>query len=130
MKLMDSVNAYLAAEEMSRQTWPYDLALAVAKIKRATKEDFDFFVQKEQELVKKYAALDEHGDVRLTPQRTFVFKDPDQRSEYERARKELGDTSLGDRPLHFRVKAPAEIKPAYIEALENFLEFTAEGART
>ena len=115
MKLIEAVNAYLAAEEMSREKWPYAVALALVKVKRRVKDEVDFFVAKERELVETYAAKDERGNIRLTSAGTFVFKDPAQGPAYEAARKELC------RPI--RVAAPAEIKPAYIEALEGFVEF-------
>lgn len=127
MKLMKAVRAHLAAEEMGRQSWPYDMALALVKVKKATKEDTDFFIEKERELVLRYAALDERGNVRMTPAGTFLFRDPALGGEYEKARRELGETEIsGDRPAPFRVKPPAEIKPEFIEALEGFVEFTEE----
>ena len=129
MRLIEAACAYMTAEEMGRQVWPYDLALALVKVKRATKADADFYVQRERELVERYAVLDERGCVRLTPERTFVFKDPAKRGEYEAARRELCDTEAGDHGRPFRVRAPAEIKPEHIEALEGFIEFIAEGEK-
>jgi hypothetical protein len=126
MKLMDTVRAYLAADELSRQTLPYDLALAVVRVKRQTREDTDFFLERERALVQQYAALDESGHVRLTPAGTFVFRDPKESAAYEQARRELGSAETGLDPLPVRVKAPAEIKPAHIEALEGFISFAAE----
>lgn len=129
MKLMQKVRAYLAAEEMGRQTLPYGLALALVKVKRATKADADFFIEKERELVMEFAALDERGNVRMTPMGTFIYKDPTRGGEYEQARRELGETEAGEAPIPFRVKPPAEIRAEHIEALEGFIEFTAEEAR-
>lgn len=129
MKLMQAVRAHLAAEEMGRQTLPYDLALALVKVKKATKDDTAFFIEKERELVMEYAALDEQGHVRLTAAGTFVFKDPARGGEYEAARQELGNTDIGLQPVLLRVKAPAQIKPEHIEALEGFVDFITEEAR-
>ena len=42
MKLIEAVNAYMAAEEMSKEKWPYQVALAVVKVKRAVKDEVDF----------------------------------------------------------------------------------------
>lgn len=129
MKLIEATQAYLAAEEMGRNVWPYDLALALVKVKRATKADADFYVQEERRLVEQYAELDEKGRMRLTPARTFVFKDPTKGGEYEAARRELGETPAGEygKPFPLRVKAPAAIKPEHIEALEGFIAFITEG---
>ena len=76
MKLIEAVNAYLAAEEMSREKWPYPVALALVKVKRRVKDEVDFFLARERELVEEYAARDERGNIRLTSAGTFVFKDP------------------------------------------------------
>lgn len=126
MKLIQAVRANLAAEEMSKQTLPYDLALALVKVKKATREDTAFFIGKERELVMEYAALDEKGRVRLTEAGTFIFRDPARAGEYEEARRELGDTDVGMQPVVLRVKAPTQIKPEHIEALEGFVDFTEE----
>ena len=123
MKLIEAVNAYLAAEEMSREKWPYAVALALVKVKRRVKDEVDFFVAKERELVETYAAKDERGNIRLTSAGTFVFKDPAQGPAYEAARKELCDMEIEMERRPIRVAAPAEIKPAYIEGLEGFVEF-------
>lgn len=69
MKLIEAVNAYLAAEEMSREKWPYAVALALVKVKRRVKDEVDFFVAKERELVETYAAKDERDNIRLTSAR-------------------------------------------------------------
>ena len=52
MKLIEAVNANLAAQEMSQQRLPYDLALAVVKVKRATADETDFFLREERALVR------------------------------------------------------------------------------
>ena len=124
MKLIDVVMAHIAAEEMSSLNWPYDLALALVKVKRATADETAFFVSKERALALEYAALDEFGNMRLTPRGTFIFKEPSKADEYERVRRELADTDAGEHPPAFRVKPPTEIRPAWVEALEGFIEFS------
>ncbi len=126
MKLIKVVNAYLAADEMSREKWPYAVSLAVVKVKRALKDEFDFFADKERELIVQYAAMDARGNIRLTPEGRFVFRDPADGADYEQKRRELGETEVTPTHRLLRVRAPAEIKPAHIEALEGFVEFTME----
>lgn len=126
MKLIKAVNAYLAADEMSREKWPYAVSLAVVKVKRALKDEFDFFADKERELIVQYAAMDARGNIRLTPEGRFVFRDPADGADYEQKRRELGETEVTPTHRLLRVRAPAEIKPAHIEALEGFVEFTME----
>lgn len=126
MKLIEAVNAYLAADEMSGEKWPYGVSLAVVKVKRALKDEFDFFVEKERELVARYAAQDGMGNIRLTSEGRFVFRDPADGADYEKLRRELGETEITPTHKLMRVRAPEEIKPAHIEALEGFIEFTTE----
>lgn len=126
MKLIKAVNAYLAADEMSREKWPYAVSLAVVKVKRALKDEFDFFADKERELIVQYAAMDARGNIRLTPEGRFVFRDPADGADYEQKRRELGETEITPTHRLVRVRAPEEIKPAHIEALEGFIEFTTE----
>ena len=129
MKLMEAVNAYLAADEMSRERWSYEVALAVVKVKRALKDEVDFFLAEERKLVARYAQKDDRGNIRLTGEGRFVFRDPLEGADYERERRALGETEVTPTHKLLRVRAPAEIKPAYIEALEGFVEFvTEEGA--
>ncbi|MCL1819423.1 MAG: hypothetical protein FWG36_02060 [Oscillospiraceae bacterium] len=125
MTLKNIVDAYIAADTMSGQTLPYDLALALVNVKKQTRDEAAFYIEKEHELILRYAALDDDGNIRMTANNTFIFKDMSKAAEYDRARSELGNTPLGrgilDAPI--RVKAPAEIKPQFIEALEGFIEF-------
>lgn len=126
MKLMEAVNAYMAADEMSREKWPYAISLAVVKVKRALRDEVNFFLEEERKLVARYAATDARGNIRLTEEGKFVFKDPLEGADYERQRQELGETEVTPTHNLLQVRAPAEIKPAYIEALEGFITFTTE----
>ena len=123
MKLIDVVMAHIAADEMSSSNWPYDLALAVVKVKKATADEAAFYITRERDLIMQYAALSEKGNLELTERGTFLFKDSSRAEEYERLRSELADTEAGDRPPAIRVKPPVEIKPAWVAALEGFIEF-------
>ena len=49
--------------------------------------------------------------------------------EYEKKRKALADTETKIDFTPIEVTAPAEIKPALIEALDGFLVFREEGAK-
>ena len=125
MKLIEAVNANLAAQEMSQQRLPYDLALAVVKVKRATADETDFFLREERALVEEYADTDENGNIRMTGNGRFALRGSAQ--EYEKKRKVLAETKIDFTPIE--VTAPAEIKPTLIEALDGFLVFREEGAK-
>ena len=92
MKLIEAVNANLAAQEMSQQRLPYDLALAVVKVKRATADETDFFLREERALVEEYADTDENGNIRMTGNGRFALRGSAQ--EYEK--KAQGARGHGD----------------------------------
>lgn len=125
MKLIEAVNAYAAAEEMSKESWPYSVSLALVKLKKALKDEAEFFLTKERELVDRYALKDERGNIMLTERGTFTLRDGAQAAEYERARQELCQTEAPAKWTPMRVAAPACIKPAFLEALDGFIEFQA-----
>ena len=123
MKLIDVVNANMAVTKMSGLMWPYDLALALVKVRRSTADETVFFAERELELLNEFAAFDDNGDVRLSPSGRCLFKDPTRGDEYERARALLCDTDAGGTFSVLRVKAPAEIQPDWLAALDGFIEF-------
>ena len=55
-----------------------------------------------------------------------MFRDPADGADYEQQRRELGETEITPTHKLVRVRAPEEIKPAHIEALDGFIEFTTE----
>ena len=125
LRMIDAVNAFNAAVEMELLSWPYDMAYALVVVKRSTVEDAAWYVQQERGLVMRYAELDEGGlPVMASPGR-FVFKDAGMGAEYERERDKLCGLEVPD-PVKLRVRAPAEIRPAWLEALECYMEFVAE----
>ena len=126
MKLIEAVNAYMAANEMSRQSWPYAMSYAIVKVKTATRDALSFFVDSERALIEGYAALDDHGNIRLAQGGGFIFKDISNARAYEDARRALCETEIEHPASLVQIKAPVEIKPAHIEALAGFIQFTTE----
>ena len=127
MKLINAVKANLAANEMCGMIWQYDLALALIKVKRATADEVIFFTEREHGIAMEYAELTADGRLALSPEGRFKHKDPARGPEYFRRCRELEDTEVSHVPEAIRVKAPAEIRPSWIEALEGYIEFTDPG---
>ena len=123
MKLIEAVLAYIAAEEMSGQELPYDLALALVKVKAQTREDFEFHQKCERDLIMKYAAADDNGNIKMASAVAFEFADASLSGEYESKRLELINMYVDDPPKRFGVKAPESIKPGHLEALSLFIAF-------
>lgn len=123
MKLFDAVMAYTAADEMSRQELPYGLALALCMVKKQTADQAGFFLEKEAELVQRYAQTDERGNIRLTENGGFVPQSQEGLEEYRRLHRELEETEIPMEPKRIRAKAPERIRPYHLMALEPFIEF-------
>lgn len=126
MKLIEAVNAYMAAQALSREKMPYATALAVVKVKRATSDLKDFFVEEERKLVEEYAARDEDGRIRVNENGRFALRAGACAADYEKARKELAETETGAEGEKIRVRAPETITPEQLEALAPWIEWEAE----
>ena len=120
--LIEAVQAHTAAEEMGRQALPYDLALALVKVKQATAAEMETFLEEERKLVERYAEKDEDGNIRVQNGR-FRFRDPADRPAYETARKELCETPAEISLPRLTAAAPEVIQPAALEALSRFIRF-------
>lgn len=126
--VMQAVKAYLAADEMSRQDLPYDLALALVKVKQATRAEMEAYAAAEKKLVERYAALDEAGNVTIRNGR-FTFRDPAAAAEYEAERQKLGQTQTEVSLPRLTATPPEHITPAALEALADFIKFREGGKR-
>ena len=74
MTLMEAVQAHTAAEEMGRQALPYDLALALVKVKQATAAEMETFLEEERKLVERYAEKDEDGNMRMVEREARIVR--------------------------------------------------------
>ena len=120
-----AVKAYLAAEEMSRQELPYDLALALVKVKQATRAEMETFAAEERKLIEKYARLDEAGRIQMRGN-GFVFANPQDAPKYEEARRTLGAVETEIQLPRLTAAPPKTIQPGILEALSAFIEFGGE----
>lgn len=119
MKLMDCVNAYRAVKGLSRKDVDFNTAFSLVKLERALKPHFTFFVEKELELAKEYAKL-EDGKIVMGAS-GFVFSDPTKAEEYNRRHKELEEVTVDDMD---KVKVRlSTITPEQLDALDDFVEF-------
>ena len=59
----------------------------------------------------------------MTRPGAFAFRDPGERENYDRERRELGETETEVDLSPVKAQPPAEIAPAALEALEGFILF-------
>mgnify|MGYP003248198971 CR=1 FL=1 len=117
--LIELVRANLAVKEMERQELPYELAVALVRLRRATQKDFEAFLELEKKLVRKYAILDENGH--------FKFRDSSEAPAYLEERRELEETAVEVAFSRWAVIPPENITLQALEALSVFLSFKRKG---
>ena len=117
-KLIEIVNAYGAAEALSREKCAYGLALALVRLKKALREEAAFYLEQERALARKYGQTDDKGHLVMTRPGAFAFRDPGERENYDRERRELGETETEVDLSPVKAQPPAEIAPAALEALD------------
>lgn len=128
MRLIDCVNAYMAAEEMSRRELGFRTAYAIVNLKRKLRPHADFYAGEEMKLVERCARKNRDGKIEIGANGRFEFDSPEKAGEYNKLRAELGDMEAGELFEKIKAPAPAEIKPAELEALGKFIEFEEENA--
>ena len=124
--LIELVRANLAVKEMERQELPYELAVALVRLRRATQKDFEAFLELEKKLVRKCAILDENGNVTLENGH-FKFRDSSEAPAYLEERRELEETAVEVAFSRWAVIPPENITLQALEALSVFLSFKRKG---
>jgi hypothetical protein len=97
-------------------------AYNVSKIFRAVREEFDIGSRLELDLVKKYATLDDKGEITLNERGEYTV--PEEKAEEFRAKKkELYEQEIEiDRPaINLQTLVGCELSPLELEALEPLL---------
>lgn len=126
MKLIECANAYMATLTLEHQEMDSKTAYALVRLKRKLRDDADFFLMEEKNLVEKYADRDENGEIIMeTPARVRI-QDPEREKEYERARKELCEIEVQEELTPWHAPMPRSIQPVQLEALEGFIVFEEE----
>lgn len=123
MVLIQCVNAYMAVQTLMDREADYQTAYAVVMLKKQLQGPVEFYRDEEQRLMEEYAARDDRGEIIWKDKGRFVLQDPSRAEEYNRKRKELGMVDVQKKFVRMRVPEPEKIRPAILEALEEFLIF-------
>lgn len=126
-KLIQCVDAYMAANGLMELEWDYPSAYALTRLRRTLQPHVDFYVQEENKLARQYGQKDREGQVCFTSRGTFLFEDPAQGKEYNAKRLELGAVEVELDWEETVLPQPERIRPVQIEALEGFVRFAGEG---
>lgn len=123
MVLIQCVNAYMAVQTLMDREVDYQTAYAVVMLKKQLQGPVEFYRDEERRLMEEYAARDDRGEIIWKGNGRFVLQDPGTAEEYSRKRKELGMVDVQKEFTRMRVPEPEKIRPAILEALEEFLIF-------
>lgn len=123
MLILKAVTAYMAAMQLMEQELDYKTAHALVLLKSRLQPHVEFFSAQEMKLVQEYGKKDENGGVVYTEPGRFALSSPEAGAEYSEKRLELAQVEIQEEWEKLRVPQPERIKPAVLEALQDFLEF-------
>lgn len=129
MTLQDQLMAYTAAMELEREQLPFDLALALAMLKRDLEPQARFFLDRERELALEFGQTDEQGRL-VTVGNRLKFRKGTDEAEYERRHQQLCDTPAPEPQRRYGASQPERMRPCHLAALLPFLTFRTGGERT
>lgn len=113
----------MAVSQMMDQEQDFNTAYTLLTLKRKLQPHAEFFTQNELKLAGEYGEKDEHGNVIYDEKGRFKFKSPEAGMEYNRKKIELGSVEIEEEWTPKHLKRPDRIKPAQLEALQDFIVF-------
>ncbi|MBR5089699.1 MAG: hypothetical protein IK093_09730 [Ruminiclostridium sp.] len=124
MLILKAVAAYTAALQLMEQELDYDTAHALVMLKTRLQPHAEWFAMEEMKLAQQYGQKDENGAVN-TDGGHFALV-PETAAEYNRKRLELAKVEVQEEWTPLKVPKPERIKPAVLEALQDFIIFGGE----
>lgn len=123
MKLIECVNAYVAAEILMKRDMDFKSAYALAKLKRRLAPHAVFYSREEMKLVREYAKKDERGEPVFVKEGEFAFEDSENAAKYREKLGELASMEIDETIEPVTVRAPERITPEVIYGLEGLVRF-------
>lgn len=123
MLLIKAVTAYMAVLHMMDQEQDYDTAYTLVMLKRKLQPHAEFFTQNELKLAEEYGEKDKDGNVLYDTKGHFKFMSPEAGVQYNKKKFELGSVEIDEEWTPKHLKRPERIKPAQLEALQDFIVF-------
>lgn len=122
MELIKKVNAYMALSAISKEKFSYRDAFEIFSLKEELRESFEFFREKERELVEGVAKKDDKGTVIRSSDGYFDFSGENAAAEYHKSMNDLASLETESVKV-IRISPPSRISPDTLEALSGFVEF-------
>lgn len=125
MLILKCVAAYMAAIQLMERELDYDTAHALVLLKARLQPHAEFYTREEMKLVQEYGKKDENGKVIYEDAEHFALE-PGTADEYNKKRLELAQVDVQEEWKPIKVPRPDKIKPAVLEALQDFIDFGGE----
>lgn len=123
MLILKAVAAYMAAMQLMEQELDYKTAHALVLLKSRLQPHVDYYSHEEMKLAQAYGRKDEDGRLDMNDAGRFTLESPEAAEEFNRKKLELAQVEIQEEWEKLRVPQPERIKPAVLEALQDFLEF-------
>ena len=123
MLILKAVTAYTAAMQLMEQELDYKTAHALVLLKKRLQPHVDYYLCEEMKLARACGRKDENGNVVFTDSTHFDFESPQAGEEYMTKRTELAQVDIQEEWEKIKCPCPEKIKPAVLEALQDFIEF-------
>lgn len=121
MKLKRCARAYDALVQMKNAKCSYKTAYAMMRLKRELENEVVFLQEKELELAKRCAVLDDHGEIKWTEPGRFRLRE-DMVAEYHAGMEELNNLDVEITAVKTE-KPPETMTMEQAEALDGLLVF-------
>lgn len=122
MKLIEAVNAYIAASELSEREFDYETAHALMMVKRELLMHVQFYSDEEIKLAEEFAAKDGDGKIIYTAPGRFAIREDMNSEDYTTKKTALGEVFIEDPPKRV-IPPPERITAKQLEALLPVIDF-------
>ncbi len=123
MLILKAVTAYTAAMQLMEQEVDYKTAHALVLLKSRLQPHVNYYAQEEMKLAQAYGKKDENGRIDMNDSGRFTLESPEAAEEYNRKKMELAQVDIQEEWEKIKCPCPEKIKPAVLEALQDFIEF-------
>lgn len=126
MLILKCVAAYMAALQLMERELDYKTAHALVLLKSRLQQHAEFYTREEMKLAQEYGKKDKDGRIDMKENGSFTLESPEAAAEFNRKKIELAQVDVQEEWEKLKCPCPEKIKPAVLEALQDFIDFGGE----
>ena len=112
--------------QLMEQELDYKTAHALVLLKSRLQPHVNYYAQEEMKLVQQYGKKDDKGQIDMTDAGRLTLESPEAAEEFNRKKMELAQVDVQEEWEKIKCPCPEKIKPAVLEALQDFIEFRGD----